>query len=321
MIQKYKICIRCNTNEWYIQKQLRYYSNGTKSCVCTKYSCVQCSKIRSKINAPKQKEYKKNWSKLSFKKEKIIAELSPENMLKYKFKNGLRYINRSKTHPITLEELLSILRKQQGHCAITRIKLGYVFRKLNCISIDRINTNQPYTNNNIQITSMFGNLAKNKSLNKDILIAFDKVRQMMPEPNIKIDERKLSIILYKKRQHARRANKQKKKRLLKFIKEPIKNIICKTKFTIKNKDIIKLWHNQHGLCKITKIRMNLNHDLIYGLTIDRIDSSKGYINGNAQLLCAFINHGKREFTNNDTIEIINEIRNQKANMVKARICK
>lgn len=65
--------------------------------------------------------------------------------------------------------------------------------------------------------------------------------------------------------------------------------------------LIKLYHKQKGECAITKIPLTHIFNDIYNISVDRIDSSKGYISGNVQLVCQWINHAKRQHSNADMI--------------------
>lgn len=64
---------------------------------------------------------------------------------------------------------------------------------------------------------------------------------------------------------------------------------------------LELYNKQKGLCYITNIPMigrystKENHSP-YQISIDRIDSSKGYLKGNVCLVCLAVNYGKNSFT-------------------------
>lgn len=70
-----------------------------------------------------------------------------------------------------------------------------------------------------------------------------------------------------------------------------------------------LWEEQKGICPYTGIKLNLatylkNHnDPIYTASLDRIDSSKGYIIGNVQYISAAINYMKGEMSHKDTFKL------------------
>lgn len=81
-------------------------------------------------------------------------------------------------------------------------------------------------------------------------------------------------------------------------------------------DYVKdLWQNQKGLCFWFKIPMRLNKqngsntDLLK-VSIDRIDSSKGYVKGNIVLSCLFANRGKGNSKNEEWLDFLKLIKNE-----------
>ena len=79
----------------------------------------------------------------------------------------------------------------------------------------------------------------------------------------------------------------------------------------------ELWENQHGKCAYTGIQMILPKTLseyhklhsIKKISLDRIDSSNGYIKGNVHFVCQAINLAKRDLPHLDMIHFIEEIKN------------
>jgi hypothetical protein len=324
---KYKECPRCSTNCWYIRVQPhRKYKtkSGVKECVSIHHTCVECNRKRTKKNwnaFPHYRERHNIYLTETRKRDKINAELSLERMLEFRLKYNRCHGNRTKFNPITFERALSLLNQQKKCCVLTGVPLSNKFGDLSCLSLDRIDSNKPYSNTNVQLTTIFSNLAKSKTDNAKILEAFNRVKYN--NENLEFKNLRLSTCIYLKHRHAKKANNHKRKRLLRELKKKKelnliddteynkteKSITQKTKFTINSRVLIKLWKKQQGLCNLTGIKMALNNDPVYGMSIDRINSSKGYINGNVQLLCLFINYGKREANNQDAIEMIEKIRN------------
>lgn len=76
-------------------------------------------------------------------------------------------------------------------------------------------------------------------------------------------------------------------------------------------DYIKyLWNKQDGKCAISGLPMTLitgKGKCIYNISLDRIDSSKGYIHGNVQLVCDIVNKMKLNLTENEFIDICSTI--------------
>lgn len=61
---------------------------------------------------------------------------------------------------VDLEYLLDLLEKQNYQCALTKIKLGHRFRKLNSASLDRIDSKIGYIKGNVQFVCKGINLMK-----------------------------------------------------------------------------------------------------------------------------------------------------------------
>lgn len=57
-----------------------------------------------------------------------------------------------------------------------------------------------------------------------------------------------------------------------------------------------LYRRQNGKCALTGIKMTFDTNNDTNISIDRTDSSKGYIKGNIQLTCFFINQMKSDLT-------------------------
>lgn len=87
-------------------------------------------------------------------------------------------------------------------------------------------------------------------------------------------------------------------------------------FDIDLEYIKKLWIIQNGICPYTGFEMILpetthNHSKIHSLkkaSLDRIDSTKGYIKGNVEFVCMLINFAKNQFTKNEVIHFISELK-------------
>jgi len=64
--------------------------------------------------------------------------------------------------------------------------------------------------------------------------------------------------------------------------------------------LIEIYEKQKGICAVSGITMthasygtrDVTNKYPYNISIDRIDSSKGYVPGNVQLVCCIINHMK-----------------------------
>lgn len=78
----------------------------------------------------------------------------------------------------------------------------------------------------------------------------------------------------------------------------------------------ELWESQNGICPYTQIKMILPETTSSNATIhsfdkaslDRIDSSKGYIKGNVEFVCFFINFAKNNHNKQDVIDFLRRIK-------------
>lgn len=67
--------------------------------------------------------------------------------------------------------------------------------------------------------------------------------------------------------------------------------------------LLRLYHEQKGLCPFLKVPMKHEFNNLLTMSVDRIDSDKGYIPGNVQLVTQFIQGAKRHFSN-DVVHVI-----------------
>ena len=85
----------------------------------------------------------------------------------------------------------------------------------------------------------------------------------------------------------------------------------------------ELWEKQRGVCPYTSLNMELCENTqdyhIKGkpnkASLDRIDSSKGYIKGNVEFVCLAVNYAKNGFTKEEMINFFNLVRNGGINVV------
>lgn len=61
-------------------------------------------------------------------------------------------------------------------------------------------------------------------------------------------------------------------------------------------DLLALRVSQNDKCAITKSPMEYKMNSLLSASIDRIDSTKGYIKGNVQLVCQWVNSAKNNYT-------------------------
>ncbi len=81
------------------------------------------------------------------------------------------------------------------------------------------------------------------------------------------------------------------------------------------KYLASLWEKQAGICPYTGLNLILPDDTngwrdgknIRNASLDRIDSGKGYVEGNVQFVALPINTAKGEFSNGDFCEMLDSI--------------
>ena len=66
-------------------------------------------------------------------------------------------------------------------------------------------------------------------------------------------------------------------------------------------DLVNLWDNQKGLCALTGYTMSYTIGDMRKVSIDRVDSDKGYTKDNIQLVCRLTNKAKSNMPNDEFI--------------------
>lgn len=75
-------------------------------------------------------------------------------------------------------------------------------------------------------------------------------------------------------------------------------------FDVDQQYINDIWTAQYGRCAISGLEMVYKSGDLCCVSIDRIDSSIGYVKGNIQLVCAWVNRAKNTATNDEMIRVI-----------------
>lgn len=74
-------------------------------------------------------------------------------------------------------------------------------------------------------------------------------------------------------------------------------------FTIDREQIFGLYKKQKGLCALSGMELSIEPGSLWGLSIDKIDPSKGYTLDNVQLLCWAVNRAKGEMNQSEFIQM------------------
>jgi|688.fasta_scaffold587394_2 hypothetical protein len=76
----------------------------------------------------------------------------------------------------------------------------------------------------------------------------------------------------------------------------------------------EVWEKQNGICPYSKVKLlnssnTKTNNPIYTLSLDRIDSSKGYVEGNIQFVSIAMNHMKGNMAHDKVLELLEIIKN------------
>lgn len=235
--------------------------------------------------------------------------------------------------------------KQMTHQAVERNEnTQHILNKWN-ISVDRIDSSKIYTSNNIRLVCAIINRLKFSSSDNDFLLVCGTIAQrnfnyINKTVISNIDnnyDKKCSInksysiiteLLDYDSEHQTEnicldSSMQKwscsfngyiKKTYL-DIKHNLNKRAKNLKFDITEDDIKQLYITQEGRCVLSGIKMtyigyqsNNSSDInIFNISVDRINSSKGYTKNNIQLICTAVNRMKSDLTDNDLLILSNDI--------------
>jgi hypothetical protein len=94
-----------------------------------------------------------------------------------------------------------------------------------------------------------------------------------------------------------------------------RNILKRNKIVELNiQDLKEVWEKQNGVCPYLKINLTLSSyskiekDPILSASLDRIDSTKGYVKGNVQWISRAMNYLKNNMSGEDMMRVIQLIK-------------
>lgn len=85
------------------------------------------------------------------------------------------------------------------------------------------------------------------------------------------------------------------------VKDPVRR-----EFDLDGPFLLGLWEKQGGKCALTGIKMTHQFSDMRAVSIDRIDSSRGHVKGNIQLICQCVNMMKNEHSNDEVVGFLDE---------------
>jgi hypothetical protein len=210
---------------------------------------------------------------------------------------------------IDLEYILIILKKQQNRCVYSNKELSFSYNDRDVISIDRIDSNQGYVQGNIQLLSSYVNWMK---LDHDEDVFFELIS--------KIFSHSFCIEDYQnKEEYTHRNINSKMMKQISIMLKTAKSSARKRRlergryecgeYDITPDDITNLIKSQDNRCFLSGIEFDWKYgtNSLFQPSIDRIDSTKGYIKGNIQILCNCINQMKSNLTQSQFLSYVSDI--------------
>ncbi|GAA6622310.1 hypothetical protein NUACC26_081330 [Scytonema sp. NUACC26] len=246
------------------------------------------------------------------------------------YRYHLKVMKKSSKHrkqecTVALEDLKYLWEKQNGICPYTGWELvllpstnDYENTRLtiNRASVDRLDSTQGYSLDNIQFVAVIANFAKNAFLEEDLInFCYDvynykntRVANSIAEPTCKILNNLFSSERRDKYSPFRQHLKLARRRVKTHGRE------C----TITLEYLQELWEKQDGRCPYTGWQLDnpettahWNSHKLHPRTasLDRIDSSVGYIQGNVQFVSVMANFAKRDFQEEELLEFCKSVVN------------
>jgi len=306
------LCIDCR------MKQRRKHVIIEKADITEKY-CSGCKKTHN-IDEFSDDKYSKDGYQVACKKHQLKKTAVTQSKFGSFLKRILndakqRSVKKSIQFEITLEYITQLYNQQNGLCALTGVKMTHnaindrqeddphILNPTN-ISIDRIDSNSGYVKGNLQLVCAIVNRIKFEmndvqlfkfccaviTTNKfKIILELDKHFGYKYETP-KLSENEIKFIDYKYTNTIHNAKKR--------------NLDVK----ITRDDIINQYNKQKGRCNLTNVKLTFDKQSNSDLSIDRIDSSKGYTMNNIQLISNTANKSKSDINDSMFFEWITKIR-------------
>lgn len=67
--------------------------------------------------------------------------------------------------------------------------------------------------------------------------------------------------------------------------------------------LFELWDQQNGLCAYSGLPLSIEANHTHVVSLDRVDSSKGYVKGNLQLVSWMVNKMKQDFGEQEFLKV------------------
>ena len=309
-------CLGCQKTPTETVFPLTSYHTYEGNIIKYRSRCRECTAIQTKEcnkdNYEKRREYReKNKDRInavsnlwkSKNPEKVKAYDKKTKSTETSYKKGrihhCRYIDKIKnyelTNMITFEDLEDLIQQQENKCIYTGLELSWKCNSITQASIDRIDPNKGHSKENCQLVILPINYMKNNLTHRQ----FDELLYNLENYN------ENSIV--KNYKDWSKKEKCKLTSLISSMKNKTKRVNRQLGH-ITREEILSLYKKQTNKCALTGLPLSWIPRTWNVASIDRIDSKKGYVRENCQLVISSINYLKHTFTNNDTLEIIKILR-------------
>ena len=186
----------------------------------------------------------------------------------------LRYkLRRLKRFGITIAILQNLWDSQNGVCKLSGLPFTTKLGDLRSATVDRIDSSRGYAPDNTQLVCKFLNLGKGNRPDLEVIEWVDEVRNPTREPLLLDDD------------------------VARGLRRHLYDIRCGRRVTTRNKelpmDILeRIWERQQGRCALTNVAMSVDKYDLFAASVDRLDTSVGYLPDNIQLVCRAANIGR-----------------------------
>lgn len=256
---EHKKCIMCNE----IKDAEHFGSNKNNSDGLNSY-CKACENIRIKARKDKQ---------------------TPEQFLRNLYNNARHRTKKSgKPFELVFDDVMNLWNEQRGLCALTGVQMTHKSAGLYNGSIDRIDSSKEYTVDNIQMVSVIAQIIKQDNDMETLKLLMKQIGNYDGVKGMKALSEQMKKFIKNGLKQSRETHNKRTKKGREYA------------YDIDQEYIEKLYEEQGGVCAISGIEMACKTHDIYNLSIDRIDSSKGYTKENVHLVCAIINNMKNEYS-------------------------
>jgi len=234
----------------------------------------------------------------------------------------------------------------------------HILNKWN-ISVDRIDSSKGYTKDNIQLVCAIVNRLKTSLSDTEFILLcgaitqrnFNRINNLIIS-NIDDSEIDLQHTINKsiitdlftdqaesQSENIKLATKEQRyicsfdgyiKKIYLNTKHNLKKRSKKLAYTITEEDIKKMYIKQQGKCIISGIKMTYigyqnatNDQLInnWNISVDRIDSTKGYTPTNIQLVCTIVNRMKTDLTTDELLIVCDNINRKNFSKINKELIK